>query len=198
MAASKGKSLAQTRAEDRIAALRNAAARREAAQLRADGVSDVFQEMLSEASASAGHDYKEERPAKKRRLENRDQNIRHVESSSVNQDESEIEDQRIPQQTVIDSGESDDEDEIDWEEVGFDQVAPSADPHKRAADEIADVSVDIAPKKTPRKVAALKRKPITTVEKLLRLAVHEAHLLFLIFHVHVRNSWCNLNAVQVC
>ena len=198
MAASKGKSLAQTRAEDRIAALRNAAARREAAQLRADGVSDVFQEMLSEATASARPDNKEERPAKKRRLENRDQNMHHVGISSVDQDESEIEDQRIPQQTVIDSGESDDEDEIDWEEVGFDQVVPSAAPHKQAADEIADVSVDIAPKKTPQKVAALKRKPMTTVEKLLRLAVHEAHLLFLIFHVHVRNSWCSLNAVQVC
>lgn len=198
MAASKGKSLAQTRAEDRVSALRNAAARREAAQLRADGVSDVFQEMLSEASASAGHDYKEERPAKKRRLENRDQNMRHVDSSSVNQDESEIEDQQLPQQTVIDSGESDDEDEIDWEEVGFDQVSPPAAPPKKAADDIADVSVNIAPNKIPRKVAALKRKPITTVEKLLRLAVHEAHLLFLIFHVHVRNTWCNLNAVQVC
>ncbi|KAF1349659.1 hypothetical protein BDV97DRAFT_352114 [Delphinella strobiligena] len=196
MAASKGKSLAQTRAEDRIAALRNAAARRESAQLRADGVSDVFQEMLSEATASAGPDNKEERPAKKRRLEDPNQNMRHVGSSSVNQNKSEIEDQQIPQQTAIDSGDSEDEDEIDWEEVGFDQVAPSAAPPKQAADEIADVSIDVAPKKTPQKVAALKRKPITTVEKLLRMAVHKAHLLFLIFHVHVRNSWCNLDAVQ--
>ena len=211
MTAPQGKSRAQIKAEDRIAAVRNAAAsRRNTTRKRPDGIPDVYQEMLSEAASSSEPGREEQRPTKKRRIENEakvhapsnpistrkkpgtgHQSI----ASSVNGAGSETDDQRRPRQTVEDSGDSEDED-IDWEQIDFDDHQPSATSRK-TEDDIADISVEVGPKKTPRK-AVMKRKPATTAEKLLRMAVHEAHLLFLLFHVHVRNSWCNLDAVQVC
>lgn len=219
MAGPHGKSQAQIRAEDRIAAVRNAAGRGSANKKRQIGVPDVFQEMLSEAASSPepAPAHREYRPLKKRRIDASEHDTSGAESVApparrkpnsviqpvarpVHEDESGIESQKWPQQTVEDSGESEDED-MDWEEVDVAQPQMSAitsdhPPFKENDDDIADISVEVGPKKTTKKVS-VKRKPITSAEKLLRLAVHEAHLLFLLFHVHVRNSWCNLDVVRV-
>jgi hypothetical protein len=100
-----------------------------------------------------------------------------------------------PQQTIVDSDESDEED-IDWEDVGLNNVEANPTP-PRKDDEFGDVSLEIITKKIQKRAAIAKRKPVTTAEKLLRLEAHEAHLLFLLFHVHVRNAWCNMPEVQV-
>lgn len=191
MAGPKGKSKAQIKAEDRIAALVGSRTRGNAtSRRRNDGVPDVYQEMLSEA-ADAGSNDLDKRPAKRQRLQSPDY--------PANGAESENDLSNLPQQTIVDSGESEDEG-IDWEEVEFDQVEPadqSSRSNNKSEHVFQDITVAEQPQKTTSKKAALKRKPITSVEKLLRLAVHEAHVLFLIFHVHVRNSWCNMDSVQV-
>jgi xeroderma pigmentosum group C-complementing protein len=99
-----------------------------------------------------------------------------------------------PQQTIIDSDESEDDD-MDWEQVGLDHVEPKPST-SRKDDEYGDVSLQISTKQAQKRAIA-KRKPATTAEKLLRLEAHEAHLLFLLFHVHVRNAWCNMPEVKV-
>jgi len=211
MAASRGKSRAQTRAEDRIAAVRNAATRPTPTRKRQDGVPEIYKDMLSEADSSAGPEATPSRPPKKRRIEQDD--ARYPESSTAPErkrlkaktqpdisaatlGDSDAEDQRRPQQTIENSGDSADED-IDWEDIDFDNQASASAVPGKSADDIADISVELGPKKTQR-AAVVKRKPITSVEKLLRIAVHEAHVLFLLFHLHIRNSWCNLDAIQVC
>lgn len=192
MAGTKGKSKAQVRAEDRIATLTTSSRRNGTASKRSDhGVPDIYQEMLSEAEQTHLNE-EDSRPAKKRKL---DDSLNH--NHAIQGDS---EDVIHPRQTVVDSGESDDED-MDWEEVGFENVqsaAPSATKPNQAADLITDIVVDITPQKTPKKPVTAKRKPVTSAERLMRLAVHETHLLFLIFHLHVRNAWCNLDLVQVC
>jgi xeroderma pigmentosum group C-complementing protein len=99
-----------------------------------------------------------------------------------------------PQQTIVDSDESEDDD-LDWEQVGLDHVEPNPST-SRKDDEFGDVSLAISTKQAQKRAIA-KRKPATTAEKLLRLEAHEAHLLFLLFHVHVRNAWCNMPEVKV-
>lgn len=205
MVGSQGKSRAQTRAEDRIAAIRNGANRRNAATKRSGGVPDIYQDMLFEAVSSAEPHGSDSRPQKRQRLEeeprsktvstpipSRKRPVVNPQSaaSSVHQDASESESAQRPQQIIEDSGDSDED--FDWEEVA---VKPSATLSNSDYD-IGDISVELGPKKVAKKTPT-KRKPATTAEKLLRMAVHEAHLLFLLFHVHVRNSWCNSDAVQV-
>ncbi|KAL1306140.1 hypothetical protein AAFC00_004252 [Neodothiora populina] len=207
MVASKGKSKAQIRAEDRLAAIANSSTRSEAAAAarRQNGVPDVFREMLSEAETPPEPHIDAARSAKRRRLDSdepapiaakRQAQESRGKAPSVTGDFSENELESLPQQTVFDSGS--DDDDIDWEEIGFDQEqvteSPSVAP-KDADNDISDIAVEVGPKTTPKKVAA-KRKPVTTAEKLHRLAVHESHLLFLIFHVHVRNAWCNSDEVH--
>jgi xeroderma pigmentosum group C-complementing protein len=99
-----------------------------------------------------------------------------------------------PQQTIVDSDESEDDD-LDWEQVGLDHVEPNPST-SRKDDEFGDVSLAISTKQAQKRAIA-KRKPATTAEKFLRLEAHEAHLLFLLFHVHVRNAWCNMPEVKV-
>jgi xeroderma pigmentosum group C-complementing protein len=45
--------------------------------------------------------------------------------------------------------------------------------------------------------SALRRKPVTGLEKKRRLDVHKVHLLCLLSHVQLRNSWCNDTDIQV-
>ena len=194
---------AQSRAQDRVAAAHTAArSRSKRAAPAPEDNRDVYQELISEAAAS---ETTAERPLKKPRLgRTRQIGPRNGGESSHNEIEHEPvqtfsdgpDDARKPQQTVIDSDESDDDD-MDWEEVGFSHVEPQTSTvASQKEDEFGDVSLEISTKKIQKRAIA-KRKPATTAEKLLRLQTHEAHLLFLLFHVHVRNSWCNLHHVRV-
>lgn len=199
-------SRAQTRAQDRISAVRSAAAKRNVTPARKQGVPSVYDEMLSEATSSPAPDSGEERPIKKRRIAGSGQhpdriagNVAAIGASSrvamMKAGQSDTDEDVRPQQQLIEDSEESDEDDIDWEPIGFDHVAPQSATKHDSDDDIGDISIDVSKQKTPKR-AAVKRKPATTVEKLLRLAVHEAHVLFLMFHAHVRNAWCNLGGVQ--
>lgn len=203
-------SKAQTRAQDKIAAVHSAT--RERSKRNAPAPVDnrnVYRELISEATPSESDG---DRPLKRPRLGRSRQVqqanatadvtctsqqtsiqtlgiVRSAAQAQVSDDET-----SRPVQTVIDSDESD-EDDMDWEQVGLDHVEPQP-PASRKDDEFGDVSLEISTKKGQKKAIA-KRKPATTAEKLLRLEVHEAHVLFLLFHVHVRNAWCNMAEVQV-
>lgn len=204
MAPSTAQSKAQTRAQDRIAAVQSAARRSKRNAPVSNDDRDVYRSLISEASIPEVT----ERPLKRPRIARQRQNqpsTANTASTSHRQSQDErqtspnhsLEEQASsrPQQTIIDSDESDDDD-MDWEQVGLDHVEPKQS-IPRKDDEFGDISLEISTKQAQKRAIA-KRKPATTAEKLLRLEAHEAHLLFLLFHVHVRNAWCNLPEVKVC
>ncbi|KAK8217552.1 hypothetical protein M8818_001310 [Zalaria obscura] len=191
----------KSRAHDKILEItsrRKDARPQPARNLRTRGIPDVYNEMLSEAASSA--EDAPERPLKRRRVGgarlplDSDSSSRNGKAPEV---VSESEDQNVPalpQQTTIDSEESD-EDDFDWEQVGVDQEVAGPSLVQEADSDIADVSVEVGNKQTPKK-SVNKRKPATAAEKLFRVTTHTAHVLFLLFHCHVRNNWCNSGAVQ--
>ncbi|KAG9835680.1 Rad4-domain-containing protein, partial [Aureobasidium melanogenum] len=202
MAPSAAQSKAQTRAQDRIAAVHSAARRSKRNAPVPDDDRDVYRSLISEASIPEVT----ERPLKRPRLPRQRQTQPSTTNPSTTShqqpgDEKQashdhnLEEQATsrPQQTIIDSDESEDDD-MDWEQVGLDHVEPNQSA-SRKDDEFGDISLEISTKQAQKK-AITKRKPATTAEKLLRLEAHEAHLLFLLFHVHVRNAWCNLPEVK--
>ncbi|KAI5248984.1 Rad4-domain-containing protein [Aureobasidium subglaciale] len=205
MTPSAAQSKAQTRAQDRIAAVHSAARTRSKRNAPApDDDRDVYRSLISEASVPEAI----ERPLKKPRLgrqaqtqatktsdgpSTKSKQSSATEKHNVQVHASEDEASSRPQQTIIDSDESEDDD-MDWEQVGLDYVEPKNSELPKD-DEFGDISLEISTKQAQKRAVA-KRKPATTAEKLLRLEAHEAHLLFLLFHVHVRNAWCNMSEVQ--
>jgi len=206
MAPTTAQSKAQTRAQDRIAAVHSAARRSKRNAPVPDDDRDVYRSLISEASIPEAV----ERPLKKPRLGRQ----RPTQALKASNDSSVVSHQKPgdgkhtahdqisagevpfePQQTIIDSDESEDVD-MDWEQVGLDHIEPASST-SRKDDEFGDVSLEISTKQAQKRAIA-KRKPATTAEKLLRLEAHEAHLLFLLFHVHIRNAWCNMPEVKVC
>jgi xeroderma pigmentosum group C-complementing protein len=205
MAPSTAQSKAQTRAQDRITAIHSAARRSKRNAPVPDDDRDVYRSLISEASIPEVV----ERPLKKPRLGRQQQTQalkisndssttshqrsgdgKHIAHEQTSSDENSSK----PQQTIVDSDESEDDD-LDWEQVGLDHVEPNPST-SRKDDEFEDVSLAINTQQAQKRAIA-KRKPATTAEKLLRLEAHEAHLLFLLFHVHVRNAWCNMPEVKV-
>ena len=196
----KARSQAQARAQDRVLAITTGAGKSSSRNGRnGESVANVYQELLSEA---AENDTSDDRPRKRRRVaQSRAQPV--ADDATHGHDVDGIDTggpvshaAAAQSQTITDSEESDESD-IDWEQIGFDQPSRDAADGKEAGPEIEDVSVEVGEKQTPKRTAASKRKPATTAEKLLRVAVHKSHVLLIIFHVHVRNAWCSSHAVEV-
>ncbi|KAL1604414.1 hypothetical protein SLS59_004212 [Nothophoma quercina] len=101
-------------------------------------------------------------------------------------------------QTVEDSDESDDDNDMEWEDALGDGGDSDSEGETKAAPEIGDVSITIGGKKseevsTRKKV---RRRAITSVDRKRRLDIHKMHVLCLLYHVHRRNAWCNDPRVQ--
>ena len=95
-----------------------------------------------------------------------------------------------------DSDESDDSD-FDWEEVDLVQRAgPEQVPSSK--DDSLSLVLGGDTKSASPDTKSRKRKPATAAERKLRLEIHKLHVLCLLAHVHLRNHWCNDEAVHVC
>ena len=211
MAPSRGKTPAQTRAQDRILSIASGAGRTRGRSKRTieDDPPDVYQEMLSEVSATSPHSAEEDRPLKRRKVggargqpsrpdlafRKGDDSNSNAHNSGPNIDSDEY---RRPAQlqTVTDSEDSD-ESEMDWEQIGFDSSTSLIKNDDKGGDDIQDMAIEVGEKTTPKRAAAARRKPATTAEKLVRLVAHKGHLLYLLFHAHIRNSWCNAGPAEV-
>ncbi|ORY08526.1 hypothetical protein BCR34DRAFT_569790 [Clohesyomyces aquaticus] len=193
------------------------AARRPRTARQDETVPDVFQNMLSEATASkAAEPDENNRPLKKRKTaqsQGRDnfafpaKSISNPSSAAVSQsqssrvaephDETDDEPPRILQ-TITDSEESDGSD-MEWEDVlgqgnDDDDVSHDGD----ALPEVSDISITVGGEKAEGKtpVKQVRRRGITSVDKKRRLDIHKMHILCLLYHVHRRNVWCNNEKVQ--
>ncbi|GAM89924.1 hypothetical protein ANO11243_079640 [Dothideomycetidae sp. 11243] len=180
------KTKAQSRAEDRILQITSGVGR-QSSRLNQSGVSDVYRRLLSEASDPSRL---EERPVKRRRVGGGTRPHAGAEDRQASPVDQSQATKSIPQ-IVIDSDDSEESD-FEWVETGI-----ATDSAKSPAGEetnIGDVSIEVTDSHTtPKKT---KRKGITAADRTLALAVHQAHYLFLLFHAHIRNAWCNAAPVE--
>jgi xeroderma pigmentosum group C-complementing protein len=112
-----------------------------------------------------------------------------------------------PVQTVYDIDASD-ESGMEWEDVELEPSgAVSALESKQPTSFHTDADAGEEPlritlgeqvdKGKQKATSALRRKPVTGMEKKRRLDIHKVHLLCLLSHVQLRNSWCNDTDIQV-
>lgn len=198
------KATPESKARDRILGISTGtrSAQKQKAAKREAGVPDVYQDLLSEATDSSLHEIEVDRPLKRRRVAyRRDQ----AEGSNAvaqagNHSDTESElgkdgngTRKQPQ--VITDSENESYSDLEWEQIVV-GTASAEDRDRESASEILDVNVEIGGPTTPTRKVAARRKPPSAAEKLLRLATHKAHLLFLLFHAHQRNGWCNNKTIE--
>ncbi|OCL08346.1 Rad4-domain-containing protein [Glonium stellatum] len=180
-------------------------------------VPEVFQDLLSEATTSvaAGAD-EDSKPLKKRRttrgtLRSETDTTRQIstpnipvvlESTTLVPTKA---DQRIEEdynengmfQTVIDYSEESEESEFEWEDVGLGQIEGEDGETAQNEPPIRDLSIVIGDNEADKAAGKqVRRKGLTAADKRLRLDVHKMHLLCLLYHVHLRNVWCNDEGIQ--
>ena len=180
-------------------------------------VPEAFRDLLSEATTSvvAGAD-EDSKPLKKRRTarsiignetddtkQSPAPNIRIAPKSTSpapTESDQEIEDYNWNARlhTVTDYSEESDESEFEWEDVGLGQTEGGDGETTRDEPHIEDLSIVIGENKACKTVTKqVRRKGVAVADKRRRLDVHKVHLLCLLYHVHLRNAWCNDEGAQV-
>jgi xeroderma pigmentosum group C-complementing protein len=99
---------------------------------------------------------------------------------------------------VIQTVEGDSEDEEEeglLEDVDFSNIPTSPLPNGDRQLKDLELNLTAQANSTPRR-SVDRRKPLTRIERKLRLEIHKVHLLCLMAHVARRNHWCNDHAVQ--
>lgn len=169
-------------------------------------VPDVYGEMLAEAVSSSPtrRASEEGTPAKRRRVGGR------IVTQSVDGNASQQPDQSIstgnqkdiddlleepkPTTQYVEQTESEDsaDSDEDFEDVDLGSNVKQHGASDHEIEELGELNLVLGGDihKIPRS-AQVRRKPITSTEKKLRLEVHKMHLCSLLAHVHLRNHWCN-------
>lgn len=175
-----------------------------------DAMPDVYGEMLAEAVSSPQTQKSEDgRPIKRRRVGGRivtqsvdDNAPQRPEQSFSTGNQSGIDNlveepkptpQHIEQTESEDSADSDE----DFEDVDLGSNVKQDDTSDHEIEEPGKLNLVLGDhkQKTPRS-APVRRKPISSTEKKLRLEIHKMHLCSLLAHVHLRNHWCNDESVH--
>ncbi|ODH40905.1 hypothetical protein ACO22_01504 [Paracoccidioides brasiliensis] len=194
-----------------------------------NGVTQVYRDMLAEIAGGAGSPRSgsasnagDERPLKRRRVgETRSGTEVDVgrERSGVGVDvqrgEGGVEGHHgsRPVQTVFDADASDDESEMEWEDVevsaaelsfapGYDGAAVGQESNHHQGVETVEsegslqITLEKPTEKGKQRAVGMRRKPVTAQERRWRLDIHKMHVLCLLGHVQRRNLWCNDDGVQ--
>lgn len=175
-----------------------------------DAVPDVYGEMLAEAvSSSSPRKSGDGKPFKRRRIggrivtQNVDDNTPQGPEQSIEPGNlSGIDDffrepkptpQHIEQTESEDSADSDE----DFEDVDLGSNGKKEDSSDQKMEERGPLNLVLGgDNQTSPRSAQVRRKPITSMEKKLRLEIHKMHLCSLLAHVHLRNQWCNDESVH--
>ncbi|KKA24277.1 DNA repair protein Rad4 [Rasamsonia emersonii CBS 393.64] len=166
-----------------------------------DEIPEVYREMLAEADARAANQQDiEDRPIKRRRVGERRTPpatpvtaVKEAEPAPASRKDDDNADKQV--QTVYDLDASDDDSDMEWEEVEIHQPSSAHPAQAGDSDEPIQITLNEAIDK-PRKAVVARRKPASAAEKKLRLDIHKVHVLCLLSHVHLRNLWCNDEEVQ--
>ncbi|CAD6563580.1 MAG: hypothetical protein ASARMPRED_000069 [Alectoria sarmentosa] len=165
-------------------------------------VPDVYGEMLAEAvSSSPTRKNEDETPVKRRRVGGRivtqsvDVNASQRSERSIStKGDNDLLEQPKPTPQHIEETESEDsaDSDEDFEDVDLGSNVKQSDTSDHEMEEPGELNLVLFGdnQKTP-KSAQVRRKPITSREKKLRLEIHKMHLCSLLVHVHLRNHWCN-------
>ncbi|CRG90811.1 DNA repair protein rhp41 [Talaromyces islandicus] len=170
-------------------------------QDRDSDIPEVYREMLAEAEARAASEPQGNttRPLKRRRVGERAPNEEAQNEIQEAASPAPSDDSAARQvQTAYDldaSGESDEESDMEWEEVVIQQPgARMQTADSAASNEPLQITLGQSseqPRPTPKR-----RKPVSGAEKRLRLDIHKVHVLCLLQHVYIRNLWCNDDETQ--
>ena len=189
-------------------------------QRTAHGLNDAYQDMLNEASLSPTQTSDEGRTVKKRRVQGRivTQNdadgsstklspegrslpaASHVDRSSENSTVKLEPTHPLQQEQTAYDFDCSEESDFAWEEVGLthEEAEVLDDPLKEQQEQQLDLVLDQDGGEDTASPAVARKKPLTALERKLRLEVHKVHLLCLVSHVHMRNHWCNDQNIHVC
>ncbi|KAM5443796.1 hypothetical protein MferCBS31731_001042 [Microsporum ferrugineum] len=165
-----------------------------------DDIPEIYQEMLKESqSVPQTLPHRNNTPHKRRRVGERGES-KAVECAK----DSEREDEgttTMPPQTVYDLDASEEESEPEWEDVELSEpsassVLPSMLPAGHDGEQkLLEITLGKEADAEETK-AIIRRKPVTGAERKLRLEIHKVHILCLLGHVRLRNSWCNDEETQ--
>jgi xeroderma pigmentosum group C-complementing protein len=113
----------------------------------------------------------------------------------------EIESSPIPPERPLYTVEDDSESDLEFEDVelgGASAEETDTLPEPMKGQEEGFSVVARRPEANTPSKARRRRKPVTSAERLVRLAIHKMHILYLLYHVFYRNHWCNDEVAQVC
>lgn len=173
------------------------------------GLPNIYTDMLADTVSSSNHVIEEGRPIKKRRIAGRmvsqdPDEAKPFQSESLNDPDQMVVDgldaelKPARQQTAYNESEDSAETDMDWEEVDLVHTSMQEDSSERDNEPQGELNLVLGQiDHEARRPTRMKRKPITKAEKQLRLEIHKIHLLSLLFHVHLRNHWCNDKEVHV-
>ena len=170
-----------------------------------NAVPDVYGDMLAEAVSSPTRRSEDGTPIKRRRVGGRIvvQNVNKIASHQPEQSISTggqegIDDffeepastpQHIEQTESEDSADDSDE---EFEDVDLGSSVKQRDSSDPEMEEPGDLKLVLGgDNQETSKSTQVRRKPITSMEKKLRLVIHKLHLCSLLAHVYLRNHWCN-------
>lgn len=181
-------------------------------------LASVYREMMHDAAAgdaeTAGDDAARPRKKPRRAGGRREQTTAAVEliKNSKREEEDTVPARLVPSSPVTSAAEDrlqqtiedDSESELEFEDVeigvasaGEEMEEMLPEPMKGHEEEGFSVVAKRHEDQQARARARRRRRPITSVEKSMRLAVHKMHVLYLLYHVFYRNHWCNDAIVQV-
>lgn len=171
---------------------------------------DVYGEMLAEAVSSSPTRHREDgTPVKRRRIGGRivtqsvdDRVSQRPEQSISTRNQIDIDDlfeEPIPTPQHIEQTESEDsaDSDEDFEDVDLGSNVQQRDSTDQEMEEPGTLNLMLGGEAntTPRS-AQVRRKPVTSTERKLRLEIHKMHLCGLLAHLHLRNHWCNDDSVH--
>lgn len=102
------------------------------------------------------------------------------------------------QQTAYNDSDVSEDSDFDWEDVDLAQTSTQEQVSFSKNDGKLDLVLGgNADSLSPGRISR-RRKPATAEERKMRREIHKMHVLCLLAHVHLRNHWCNDEAVHVC
>lgn len=160
---------------------------------------DIYHELLAEAARSSPAAFSSDdgRPIKRRKTAAKveDRVGREAYATDVSRNASPQPVIRS-QHVVIESSSDSDESDLDFEDVNFSGDEQDALHTGRQDPIIKDLSIDLDPAKPSLAKKPRSKRLATVVEKKLRVDIHKVHIVCLLYHVYIRNAWCEDQKVQ--
>lgn len=173
--------------------------RRTKAQEEDNEIPEVYRELLAEEESRNAQSTEIDRPVKRRKVGERSATsvgagTEHQESHDSDGNKA---DSRQLQTAYDYDASSDDESDIEWEDIDLQQHPPNSTHTPVSKEDEESLQITFGPVAKEAKKVVPRHKPLSKAEKKMRLDIHKVHLLCLLRHVELRNRWCNDSELQV-